>query len=151
MNTNRCGTPVRSFWRRFRAEISAMCQKTKDSVFTKDPLLGARAPPKGPAGGSWARGGPEGSQGGKSCQILPRLSGHPQILPRKMCIPCRESATFQGGKYFCSPCSSEVFQNKVRFCTELSAKTLAERSSWRIWGIHWPAKLSESDGRVVKR
>ena len=29
----RCATSVRSFSRRYRAEISAMCQKTKDSVF----------------------------------------------------------------------------------------------------------------------
>ena len=29
----RCATSVRSFWRRYRAEISAMCQKTKVSVF----------------------------------------------------------------------------------------------------------------------
>ena len=28
----RCGTSVRSFSTKFRAEISAMCQKTKDSV-----------------------------------------------------------------------------------------------------------------------
>ena len=32
----RCATSVRSFWRRYRAEISAMCQKTKVSVFEKD-------------------------------------------------------------------------------------------------------------------
>ena len=31
----RCATSVRSFWRRYRAEISAMCQKTKVSVFEK--------------------------------------------------------------------------------------------------------------------
>ena len=29
----RCATSVRSFWRRYRAEISAMSQKTKDSIF----------------------------------------------------------------------------------------------------------------------
>ena len=29
----RCATSVRSFWRRYRAEISAMCQKTKVFVF----------------------------------------------------------------------------------------------------------------------
>ncbi len=29
----RCATSVRSFWRRYRAEISAVCQKTKVSVF----------------------------------------------------------------------------------------------------------------------
>ena len=32
-NVKRCATSVRSFWRRYRAEISAMCQKTKVSVF----------------------------------------------------------------------------------------------------------------------
>ena len=31
----RCAASVRSFWRRYRAEISAMCQKTKVSVFEK--------------------------------------------------------------------------------------------------------------------
>ena len=31
----RCATSVRSFWRRYRAEIFAMCQKTKVSVFDK--------------------------------------------------------------------------------------------------------------------
>ena len=31
----RCGTSVRSFSTKFRAEISAMCQKTKVSVFEK--------------------------------------------------------------------------------------------------------------------
>ena len=31
----RCATSIRSFWRRYRAEISAMCQKTKVSVFEK--------------------------------------------------------------------------------------------------------------------
>ena len=31
----RCATSVRSFWRRYSAEISAMCQKTKVSVFEK--------------------------------------------------------------------------------------------------------------------
>ena len=35
----RCATSVRSFWRRYRAEISAMCQKTKVSVFEKRPNL----------------------------------------------------------------------------------------------------------------
>ena len=29
----RCATSVRSFWRRYRAEISAMCQKTKSYAF----------------------------------------------------------------------------------------------------------------------
>ena len=33
----RCGTSVRSFSTKFRAEISAMCQKTKVSVFEKRP------------------------------------------------------------------------------------------------------------------
>ena len=33
----RCAASVRSFWRRYRAEISAMCQKTKVSVFEKRP------------------------------------------------------------------------------------------------------------------
>ena len=31
----RCAASVRSFWRRYRAEISAMCQKTKVSVLRK--------------------------------------------------------------------------------------------------------------------
>ena len=35
----RCATSVRSFWRRYRAEISAMCQKTKVSVFEKRPTF----------------------------------------------------------------------------------------------------------------
>ena len=35
MHIKRCATSVRSFWRRYRAEISAMCQKMKVSVFEK--------------------------------------------------------------------------------------------------------------------
>ena len=35
----RCATSVRSFWRRYRAEISAMCQKTKVSVFEKKAVI----------------------------------------------------------------------------------------------------------------
>ena len=35
----RCATSVRSFWRRYRAEISAMCQKTKVSVFEKKDII----------------------------------------------------------------------------------------------------------------
>ena len=35
----RCATSVRSFWRRYRAEISDMCQKTKDSVFMAEAHL----------------------------------------------------------------------------------------------------------------
>ena len=35
----RCATSVRSFWRRYRAEISVMCQKTKVSVFAKNNLV----------------------------------------------------------------------------------------------------------------
>ena len=34
-NPKRCGTPVRSFSTKFRAEISVMCQKTKVSVLWK--------------------------------------------------------------------------------------------------------------------
>ena len=37
LKQKRCATSVRSFWRRYRAEISAMCQKTKVSVFEKRP------------------------------------------------------------------------------------------------------------------
>ena len=49
-NIKRCATSVRSFWRRYRAEISAMCQKTKVSV------LSTRRPTGEPAHfliGSW--------------------------------------------------------------------------------------------------
>ena len=35
----RCAASVRSFWRRYRAEISAMCQKTKVSVFEKKAVI----------------------------------------------------------------------------------------------------------------
>ena len=35
LKQKRCGTSVRSFSTKFRAEISAMCQKTKVSVFEK--------------------------------------------------------------------------------------------------------------------
>ena len=35
-NRERCATSVRSFWRRYRAEISAMCQKTKVSILRKN-------------------------------------------------------------------------------------------------------------------
>ena len=35
----RCATSIRSFWRRYRAEISAMCQKTKVSVFEKKDII----------------------------------------------------------------------------------------------------------------
>ena len=35
LKQKRCGTSVRSFWRLNRAEISAMCRKTKDQVFEK--------------------------------------------------------------------------------------------------------------------
>ena len=39
-----CATSVRSFWRRYRAEISAMCQKTKVSVFEKDIICSVICP-----------------------------------------------------------------------------------------------------------
>ena len=39
----RCATSVRSFWRRYRAEISAMCQKTKVSVLRKNKLIHAES------------------------------------------------------------------------------------------------------------
>ena len=35
LKQKRCATSARSFWRRYCAEISAMCQKTKVSVFEK--------------------------------------------------------------------------------------------------------------------
>ena len=38
-NIKRCATSVRSFWRRYRAEISAMCQKTKVFVLGKTLIL----------------------------------------------------------------------------------------------------------------
>ena len=39
----RCAASVRSFWRRYRAEISAMCQKTKVSVLRKNKLIHAKS------------------------------------------------------------------------------------------------------------
>ena len=41
----KCGTSVRVVSTKFCAEISATCQKTKDSVFTKYPRLGAKSAP----------------------------------------------------------------------------------------------------------
>ena len=39
----RCATCARSFWRRYRAEISAVCQKTKVSVLRKNKLIHAES------------------------------------------------------------------------------------------------------------
>ena len=44
----RCATSVRSFWRRYRAEISAMCQKTKVSVLRRGNVRRRRSARKFP-------------------------------------------------------------------------------------------------------
>ena len=44
----RCATSVRSFWRRYRAEISAMCQKTKVSVLRRGNVRRRRSERKFP-------------------------------------------------------------------------------------------------------
>ena len=50
----------------------------------------------------------EGSQGGESCQILPRLSGHPQKSITITSVLCEAVCKKSGAKSFCSPGSSEV-------------------------------------------
>ena len=73
----RCGTSVRSFSRLNRAEISAMCQKTKDSVFTKYSLFwcqvlgtkyGCSWLPEITAP-RWLRGSAPGTNSGRSWQL----------------------------------------------------------------------------------
>ena len=44
----RCAASVRSFWRRYRAEISAMCQKTKVSVLRRGNVRRRRSERKFP-------------------------------------------------------------------------------------------------------